>query len=110
MERDNKRAELTVSDQSQLGELRDFLSLAIPGIHVSQIAGQPAPGEQGVLDFLEVLASSSTIVAIVKTLPEFIRSRRTALSVTITTKGKSITVTATNINDVLPVLEQTRDA
>jgi len=110
MERDNKRAGLTMSDQSQLGALRDFLSLAIPSIHVSQIAGRPAPGEQGALDFLEVLASSSAIFTMVKILPEFIRSRKTALSVTVTTEGKSVTVTATNIDDVLPVLEQIRDA
>jgi hypothetical protein len=110
MERaDYKRAEFAVSDQSQLGALRQLLGLAVPGTRVRMISGQPEPGEQGATDILALLASSSGVVAAIKILPEFLRSRKTALSVTVTVDGKSVTLTATNVDDVLPILERLLD-
>lgn len=111
MERANsQRVELVVSDQSQLGPLQEFLSWAAPDAGVSRIAGQPGAGEQGALDVLTVLASSTGLVAAIRVLPEFLRSRRTGLSVTMTVKGEPFTLTATNVDEVMPVLERLLDA
>jgi hypothetical protein len=110
MERaEHKRAEFAVSDQSQLGALRQLLDWAVPGSRVRVIPGQPEPGEQGAMDILALLASSSGLVAAIKTLPEFLRSRKTALSVTVTVEDKSVTLTATNVDDVLPILDRLLD-
>jgi hypothetical protein len=104
------RMDLTLSDQSQAGPLQNFLRQAVPNVGVSLIAGQPKIGEQGVLDMIAVLASSSGLVATIKVLPEFLRSRRTALSITTTVKGQPFVVTVTNVDEVLPVLERILDA
>lgn len=102
----SQRAELTVSDQSQLRPLKEFLRWAAPDTDVSLVAGVPGAGEQGALDVLAILASSSGLLAAVRVLPEFLRSRKTGLSVTMTVKSQPFTLTATNIDEVMPVLER----
>jgi hypothetical protein len=101
--------ELYASDQSQLGSLQSLLSSAVPDAAISRVAGQPAVGEQGSLDILAVLASSSGLVTAVRILPEFLKSRRTALSITTTVKGRPFILKATNIDEVMPVLEKLLD-
>jgi hypothetical protein len=110
MERgDLQRAELSVSDQSQVGPLQEFLGWAVPDISVSRITGKPRAGEQGALDVVGVLAGSSGLVAAVRVLPEFLRSRKTGLSITATVKGEPFTLTATNVDEVMPILEKLLD-
>jgi hypothetical protein len=103
------RAELSVSDYSQLGPLQDYLGSAAPDARVSRVAGQPGTGEQGALDVLAVLGSSSGLVAAVRVLPEFLRSRKTGLSITMTVSGEPFTLTATNVDEVMPILDRLLD-
>ncbi len=105
----SERFELTVSDPSQLGSLQELLKWAVPDARVSRAAAMPSLGEQGALDVLVVLASSSGLVAAIKVLPEFLRSRKTGLSITATVKGEPFTITATNVNEVMPILEKLLD-
>jgi hypothetical protein len=105
-----ERIELSVSDQSQLRSLQSFLELTVPGLRVTRVAGQPAAGEQGALDIITILASSSGLVAAIKVLPEFLKSRRTGLSIKTTVKGQPFTLEATNLDQVMPVLEKLLDA
>jgi hypothetical protein len=63
------RAVFSVSDYSQLGPLHDYLRSAVPEVHVSRIAGQPGTGNQGTLDVLAVLVSSSGLIAAIKASP-----------------------------------------
>jgi len=101
-----ERAELRVSDYSQIGPLTDYLQLMAPGAGVRRSAGSPGPGEQGALDVLMLLADSSVLLAAVRVLPEFLRSRKTGLSITMTVKGEPLTLTATNIDAVMPILDR----
>jgi hypothetical protein len=111
MEREvSESIELMASDPSQMGPLQGFLNWAAPGVSVSRNAGKPGVGEQGALDVLVLLASSSGLVTAIKVLPEFLRSRRTGLSITATVKGKPFKITATNVDDVMPILERLLDA
>src|ERR1700677_4478673 len=89
------RAQLTLSDQSQLRALREFLRWAAPGARVLQIQR---------LDMLTLLAPTSALLAAVRLLSEFLRSRDT-LTITITIDSTSVTLTATNVADVLPALK-----
>ncbi|MDQ2879891.1 MAG: hypothetical protein M3Y48_01180 [Actinomycetota bacterium] len=76
MENTLPRIELSVSDQAELRSLREHLR-RIPGVEVTQIPGKPGPAEQGAWDVVQVLAAGGGVLAVVvKTLPEFIRSRR----------------------------------
>ena len=102
-------AELSVSDYSELDSLEDYLGLAVPGVRVTRSLGRAAPGEQGALDALMIAADSSVLVAVVNVLPTFLRSRRKSVSVTVTAKGKKLTVTADNAEEVLPVLDRFLD-
>jgi Effector Associated Constant Component 1 len=99
-------AELSVSDYAQLGSLADYLRLAVPGIPVTRSPGRPRRGEQGALDVLMIVGDSSVLVAAVKVLPVFLRSRKKDTSVTVTVKGKRLTVTADNANEVIRVLDR----
>jgi hypothetical protein len=102
--------DLFISDQSQLGPLRDFLALAVPGVQVSVSGEGPGPGEQGALDMLVLVASSGGVLAVIRVLPEFLKARRTGISITAKVKGEPFTLTATNVDEVMPILERILDA
>jgi hypothetical protein len=102
-------AVLTVSDYSQLGSLQEYLSWATSDVLVSRIPGSPSAGDQGALDVLAVLASSSGLIAAIKVLPEFLRSRKTGLSITMKINDEAFTLTATNVDEVMPILNKLLD-
>ena len=82
---------------------------AAADVDVQRVAGEPEAGEQGALDVVVLVASSSGLVAAIKVLPEFLKSRRTGLSITASVKGESFTLTATNVDEVMPILERLLD-
>jgi|ERR1700678_2790864 hypothetical protein len=97
---ERKRAELTLSDRSELRALRDFLGWAAPGVRVLQLPSK----ERAVLDQLTLLATSADIVTAVKLLPEFLMSRRADMSVTIIVEGTPVMLTMANVDEILPAL------
>lgn len=100
---------LATSDLAEFRSLRMWLS-RIPGLEIRQTTGVLAPGEQGATDVLTILASSGGLLAVaVQTLPDFIRSRRSDLSITVNVRGKQYVLHATNLKDVLPVIEKVLD-
>jgi hypothetical protein len=102
--------ELAVSDPAQLRSLREWIR-GQADVDATVTAGTPGPGELGVLDVLSVVASSSGVVAAVRTLPEFIRARRAGFRIEATIRGEQFILDATNVDDVLPaILEYLRDA
>ncbi|MEU2870597.1 hypothetical protein ABZ769_15540 [Streptomyces olivoreticuli] len=101
--------EISVSNPAELRSLREHLR-RIPDVTTVQASGTSGPTEQGAWDTLQVLGASSGVLAVaIKTLPEFIRSRRSDVTVTVKSRGRSVTVTATNIKDALAVVEASRD-
>jgi hypothetical protein len=103
---ERKRAVLTLSDRSELRALRDFLSWAAPGVRVLQLPARPPLGERALLDQLTLLAISDDMLTAVKLLPEFLTSRRIAMSVTIIVEGTPVTLTAANLDEILPSLSR----
>lgn len=99
------RVTMELSDPSQLMLLRAWLE-DLPEAQVALEPGTAAPGELGAIDVLTVLAGSGGLVAAVKVLPEFIRSRRTGFHIQTTVRGQPFTLNASNIDDVLPILER----
>lgn len=98
--------EISVSDPAHLRSLREHLR-RLPGMEVTQIPGAPWPGEQGAWDVLQVLAASGGVLAVaVRTLPEFIRSRRSGVTITVKSTDRTVTVTATNIDDVMSIVDK----
>jgi len=102
-------AELSVSDYAQLGSLADYLKLAVPEVPVTRSPGRARRGEQGALDVLTIAADSSVLVAVVNALPQFLRSRKKGVSVTLTVKGKRLTVTAETAEEALQVIDRFLD-
>jgi len=100
--------EFSVPDNAELGSLQELLRWT-PDVRVLRIPGRPSAGEQGALDVLTVVAGSSGLVAALKMIPEFLRSRRTGLLITTTVKGKQFTLDATNVDEVMPILERLLD-
>ena len=101
--------DLSISDQSQLVPLRDFLALTVPDARVSVSSEAPASGAQGVLDTLVLAASGGGVVAAIRVIPEFLRARRSGISITAKVKGEPFTLTATNVDEVMPLLERILD-
>ena len=102
--------ELAVSDYSQIGVLADYLRLMAPHARVTRSPGRAGQGELGTLDVLMVLADSSVLMAVVNALPEFLRSRKRGVSITVKTKkGKQLTLTADNADEVMPILDRFLD-
>ncbi|EME99690.1 hypothetical protein J7W19_26475 [Streptomyces mobaraensis NBRC 13819 = DSM 40847] len=100
--------ELTVSDPSQMLPLRDWLR-GQPGTDVAMAPGRPGHGELGTFDVLVVLASSAGVVEAFRTLPEFFRSRRSGLRIEMTVRGERLVLEATNVDEVMPILERLLD-
>ncbi len=105
---DAQKVELVVSDQAELCSLREWLSWT-PQVEVAQVAGEPGAGEQGALDALALLASSGALLAAIRVLPEFLRSRRSDVSIEMTVKGEPFKIHATNIDKVMPIIERLLD-
>ncbi|WP_460350366.1 effector-associated constant component EACC1 [Actinoallomurus acanthiterrae] len=104
--RDSHGVELAFSDPAEFLALRRWLERA-PGVRVEQRAGTPLPGEQGVWDVLVVLGGGSGVLAAaLRTLPEFIRSRRADLIITLKSEGKELKLDATNIAQAESLIER----
>jgi hypothetical protein len=101
-------AELSVSDYGQLSALAEYLHLAVPAVRVARGAGHAGPGEQGALDVLMIAADSSVLVTVVNVLPEFLRSRKPGVTVTVTVTGKrrQLTVTSKDREDARQTIEK----
>lgn len=100
--------DLAVSDPAQLSSLREWLR-GLPDVRVELTAGVPATGELGVVEVVTVLAGSTGLVAAVRTLPDFLRARRSDLRIETTVKGQPFVLDAKNIDEILPVLERLLD-
>lgn len=99
--------ELRVSDPAELGSLRSHLA-RLPGLEVVQQSGPPTPGELGVWEFLQVAAASGGVLATaVGTIPEFIRSRRTDVTVKVKRDDVEVEISAANPEDALRLLHET---
>lgn len=103
--------ELSVSDYGQLDSLASYLRLATPDVSVSRSHGRAGRGKQGALDVLMVAADSSVLVAVIKVLPQFLRSRKPGVSATVTVKGKQkeLTVTADDARDIERIVREFLD-
>jgi hypothetical protein len=103
--------EARLSEPSQQRSLREWLE-RVPGVRVEQTAQPPEPGEQGAADVLTVLAGSGGVLAVaIRTLPEFIRSRRSSFTLTVKlADGKEYILHAENLDELPPVIEKALDA
>jgi hypothetical protein len=101
--------ELAVSDPSEFRSLRQWLA-RVPDIDVVQKAAEPTHGELGAVEILTILGSSSGALAVaVRTLPEFIRSRRSDVTITAKVDGEEFTLRASNVADVNAVISKLTD-
>ncbi|GAA2806330.1 effector-associated constant component EACC1 [Saccharopolyspora taberi] len=101
----SRRVVLSVSDPAEQRSLRDHLRRA--GVEVSQISGEPRAGEQGALDLLQILAAGGgALVVAIRTLPEFFRSRRSDVTVTLESGDRKVTVSATNVDDAESIVDR----
>jgi hypothetical protein len=100
---------MSVSDPQELRSLLTWLAL-VPGVQANRVSGRPGVGEQGALDIVSIIADSGALIAAIRVLPEFLRAKRAAISVNMTVKGRDFTLTASNVDDVLPILERLIDA
>lgn len=96
---------LTVSEPADVGPLYRRLS-TVPDATVTRRRSGPGDGELGIVEVLQLLVPSATVLVVaIRTLPVFIRSRRSSVTVTITRKDRSVTVTGENLDDPQKVLE-----
>jgi hypothetical protein len=75
-----------------------------PMTQVRRVARPPSLHEQGAVDILAAVASSSSIVALIRILPEFIRSRRSNVNVTIRVGDREATIGIENVKDAPAII------
>jgi hypothetical protein len=98
--------QVSVSDPAEIAALHERLR-QVSDVRVSRTAGQAGPGEQGAaIDVLTAIGSSSGLVALIRTIPAYLRARRSGISVHTTVKGKDFTLTVGNVDDVMPIIER----
>lgn len=98
---------MRVSEPADVGPLFRRLR-AIPDATITRRRFGPNDGELGVAEVLQVLVPSSAVLAVaIRTLPVFIRSRRSSVTVTMTRGDESVTVTGENLEDPQKVLDLT---
>ncbi len=96
---------VTVSEQADVGPLFRRLS-TVPEATVTRRRSAPDEGELGVVETLQLLVPSAAVLTVaIRTLPAFIRSRRSSVTVTLTRGDRSATVTGDNLDDPQKVLE-----
>jgi len=98
--------QVTVSNAAEIGALHDRFS-HVSDVQVTRTPGQPGAGEQGgALDILTAIGSSGGLIALIRTIPGYLRARRSGLSVHTTIKGKEFKLTLDNVDDVIPIIER----
>ncbi|TDC63150.1 hypothetical protein E1283_32890 [Streptomyces hainanensis] len=96
---------VTVSEPAGVGPLFRRLG-TIPDVAVTRHRSGPQDGELGVAETLRLLVPSAAVLTVViRTLPAFIRSRRSSVSVTITRGDRSVTFDGENLPDPEKALE-----
>jgi len=97
--------EFCTSDPAELGSLSQWLE---GGGHarVERTSAAPAQGELGIADILMAVGSSGAVVAAIKVLPEFIRSRRPSLRIEATVRGKHFVLDAKNADEQVKLMAE----
>jgi hypothetical protein len=100
---------ITVSSPAELRPLRELLR-GVRGADVTQVPGAPASGQLGATEVLQVIVPTAAVLAIViRVIPEFIRSRRSSVTVTVERRGRTVTVTAENVTDPQGIINRLLD-
>jgi hypothetical protein len=102
------KIEFETSDPGDLVALRAWLR-ELPGLEAQLAARRPTPGELGGVEVLAVLASSSVLASAIKTLPDFLRSRRSGVRFEATANGDKVVVEVTNAKEATQILERLLD-
>jgi NAD(P)-dependent dehydrogenase (short-subunit alcohol dehydrogenase family) len=102
---DHDQIELSVSDYGQIAALHEWLR-SVPGVSVRRVVGTLEAGELGALDVLVAVAGSGGLVAVVRVIPEFLKARRSSITINATVNGENFSITASNVESVMPVLER----
>ena len=98
---------LSVSEQADVGPLFRRLG-TVPEATVTRRRSGPDEGELGVVETLQLLVPSAAVLTVaIRTLPAFIRSRRSSVTVTLTRGDRSVTITGENLDDPQKVFEIT---
>lgn len=96
---------LTVSEPADVGALYRRLR-TVHDATVTRRRSGPDEGELGVVEVLQLLVPSAAVLTVaIRTLPAFIKSRRSSVTVTLTRGKRSVTVTVENSDDPEAVLE-----
>jgi Effector Associated Constant Component 1 len=102
---DSRRLSIEISDPVERRSLGRWLDRA-PDVEVLSEARPPQDGELGAVDIFTAIGSSTALIALVKTMPDFVRARRASVKVRIRVKGKDVTVDATNVADASALIER----
>jgi hypothetical protein len=98
---------LSVSDQAELIPLCDWLA-RVPGARVDRRVGPPKVGMLG--DWQEVVhlavaaGGGGVLTMAIRTLPEFVRSRRSSIEITMEVGDEKITLNASNVEDAMSLM------
>ncbi|MEO5876483.1 MAG: hypothetical protein ABIS86_06230 [Streptosporangiaceae bacterium] len=97
---------LAPGTMADLGPLRRWVARA-PDVGVETVQADIRPGELGAADTLTVLAGSGgALVVAIRTLPDFLRARRTNVTIKVKVGETTFEIDVKNAEDMVPLIEQ----
>ena len=90
--------EFSVSDPAQLNALPRWIEGNGP-LRAERVSAPSGPGELGMSDIVTAVGSSGALIAAIKVLPEFIRSRRSDFHIEATVKGERFIMDVKNADE-----------
>lgn len=99
---------IATSELAELSSLQNWLDL-VPGLAVTRNSAHPDAGELGAPDTLTAVGTSWSIATALRAIPDYVRSRKSDVQVTITIKEQKYTLDVTNVDSVIPVIEHILD-
>ena len=90
-DRAGRRVEIGISDPAALSSLARWLNRT-PGVQVERGSTLPSGTELGGMEILVAVLGSSGLTALITALPEFLKSRRGQIELTVRAGGREIHV------------------
>ncbi|MCY1141560.1 hypothetical protein OWR29_26480 [Actinoplanes sp. Pm04-4] len=99
------RLTVEVPDASLVSSLVRWIE-RLPGARTERSTAPPRQGELGTVDIVIAIISSSGVAALIQTLPEFLRAKRSPITIKLRRNETEVEVSASSMDDVSTMVDK----